>query len=116
MLDCHIRPRCRVTSAVVSPLMRESATSAGSTSSTHSRSRDPAFPHDRAGRVVFRLGSLHPQHVVDEQLFGVRRGQPGVPQAGRCTITSRSLPTSECTPSDMATTSPDGFQAPAPRR
>jgi hypothetical protein len=34
---------------------------------------DAPLAHHLGERVVFVLGLLHPQHVVEEQLFGIRR-------------------------------------------
>ena len=63
---------------------------------------DPAIAHHLAERVVLGLGLADPQHVVEEQLLRVRRREPPVFQPGRWTMTLRSFPTSECTPSAMA--------------
>jgi hypothetical protein len=41
----------------------------------------PAVAHRLAEHVVLGLGARYPQHVVEQQLLGVRRGQPGVLQA-----------------------------------
>jgi hypothetical protein len=48
--------------------------------------------------VVVALRLVHPQHVVEQQFGGVAGGQALVRQAGRQTITVRSLPTSLWTP------------------
>jgi len=42
---------------------------------------DAALAHVVTERVMFLLGSADPQDVVEEQLLGVRRGQPRVFQA-----------------------------------
>ena len=115
-------PRPAATSARVIPPIRNSATSAASARSTHSRARrggdhpdllvrtgccphtqslasgldqrlrpagssasntsTPAVAHHLGEHVVLGLGSGHPQHVVEQQLLGVRRGQPAALQTG----------------------------------
>ena len=42
---------------------------------------DAAVAHRLAGHVMLGLGPRHPQHVVEQQLGGVGRGQAGVFQA-----------------------------------
>ena len=42
----------------------------------------PSVAHHRDERVVFLLGPLDPDHVVKQQLLGVRRRQPRVLEAG----------------------------------
>ena len=36
----------------------------------------PAFAHGRDELVVLPLGAFHPQHVVEQQVVVIRRGQP----------------------------------------
>jgi hypothetical protein len=42
---------------------------------------DPAVAHRRAERVVLLLGALHPDHVVEQEIAGVGRGEPRVLEA-----------------------------------
>ena len=43
---------------------------------------DPALSHELAERVVLPLGLGHPQHVVEEQVLGIRRGEPRMLETG----------------------------------
>jgi hypothetical protein len=59
---------------------------------------DAALAHHVDERVVLLTRATYPDDVVEEQLVAVRGRQPLVARSGRCTITLRSVPTSEATP------------------
>jgi hypothetical protein len=42
----------------------------------------PALAHHLGEHVMLGLGPGHPQHVVEQQFLGVRRGQPAVLETG----------------------------------
>ena len=77
---------------------------------------DAAFAHHLAEHVVLGLGLLDPQHVVEQQLLGVRGVSRVCSRPGRCTMTLRSLPTSECIPAACSSPSLLGGPLMSPMR
>jgi hypothetical protein len=60
---------------------------------------DAALFHLQGKVVVVLLGFMNPDDIVEEQIVAVAGSQTLMANEGLQTITVRSLPTSECTPS-----------------